>query len=88
MKKLDIMNKRDEVGVGEVCNWQLVGGKPTKVEVKTKPIVEEEIRVIGPVVKEAIKEVEEVPMKKVVKEKGSFPSTEKAKKEVKGKWTK
>jgi len=67
MKKLDIMNERDLVAPGDVCKWQIVGGKASKTE-DIVPEVKEEIKVIGPVVKEGIKEVEIV-KKKLVKKK-------------------
>lgn len=57
MKKMDIMNKRDEeeVAPGEVLPWQHVKGK-----------VQKEIRVTGPTVQEGIKDIEivEKPSKK------------------------
>lgn len=44
MKKLDIMNNKDPVAPGEVCKWQLIGGKVTKVEefIPTAIVVEKE----------------------------------------------
>ncbi len=57
-KKLDIMNERDLVAPGEVCKWQTIGGKVSKVEDAVE--VKKETRVEGPTVKEGIKEIEVV----------------------------
>ena len=65
MRKIDIMNSRDIVEPGEVSKWQLVDGKVTKTEDVIVPEKEEEIKVVGPVVKEAIKEITIVPKKKL-----------------------
>ena len=63
MMKLDIMNNKDPVKPGEVCKWQLVGGKVTRIEkfipislVLEKDLKEETIKIV----KEVKKEVKEV----------------------------
>ena len=68
MKKIDIMNNKDLVEPGEVCRWQLVGGKVKRIE-ETIPIAlvveKEEIKEVRKIVEEKAEEVEkEVPKKK------------------------
>lgn len=66
MKKIDIMNNKDRVEPGQPCQWQLVGGKVTKVEefIPKAIIIEKEKK---EEIKEIIKEVKKVSKPKVSK---------------------
>jgi len=79
MKKLDVMNMRDgkDTKPGEDLPWQIIDGKVQRVKEKVKevkiddgkqipidyPENKEEIKVEGPIVKKAIKEVKIVEKK-------------------------
>jgi len=67
MRKLDIMNNMEPVAPGEFCNWQVIGGKVKRVKDAGMEIVDGEIKVRGPVVENAIKEVNVVEEKIDVK---------------------
>ena len=61
MKKMDIMNRINPVNPGEECEWQIIDGKVQRIV--------KEIKIEGPVVKEAIEEVKIVKTVKTEKKK-------------------
>lgn len=77
--KLDIMNNINPPEPGKDCEWQIIDGKPTKIEKKetVEEPKEEKIKVVGPVVEKTIEVVKEklIPKKpkSLKKKKGRTP---------------
>ena len=81
MRKLDIMNTRDQVVPGEKCKWQMIGGKVTKVEefIPKALVIEKEVKAeVKKIVEEAKEEIREE-----VKEKTIWERKKSAKKKKK-----